>query len=287
MTDKTFQLRDGRTLAYTEHGDLGGKPVFFAHGNPGSRYMRHPDEAIVQELGIRMITPDRPGYGLSDFQPNRTLLDYPDDIAQLAYELGIDQFYILGTSAGGPYVAATAFKLPERVLRGSIVSGAAPFDREDALDGVSKDYRIAYKSATQPAWLLRLLMGMQMRGELRDPETTWQQILDRASFADRELLSLPELAEQVQAYRPEAVRNGVKGWVQEAKILVAPWGFPLRAIQPEIDLWYGEQDAIVPPQMGHYLDETIPHTRWHFIRDAGHFLIFAKWREILEALIAD
>ncbi|MEQ8677515.1 MAG: alpha/beta hydrolase [Aggregatilineales bacterium] len=286
MNDKTIRLKDGRTLAYTEHGDLGGKPVFFVHGNPGSRYMRHPDETIATELGLKIITPDRPGYGFSDFQPNRTLMDYPDDIAQLADSLSIEQFYMFGVSAGGPYVAATAFKLPERVLRGAIVSGAAPFDRADALEGVSNTYRIAYESSTQPAWLLRVLMAMQMRGERRDPEKSWSQILDRASPADRELLSQPEFAEQVKAYRPEAVRNGVKGWVQEAKILVASWGFPLRAVQPEIDLWYGEQDSIVPPQMGHYLDETIPNTNWYFVRDAGHFLIFMKWRDILEALIA-
>jgi len=285
--DKIIRLKDSRNLAYTEHGDANGKPVIFIHGNPGSRYMRHPDENIVETLGIRMITPDRPGYGLSDFQSGRKLLDFPDDIQQLVDALEIDRFYVLGVSAGGPYVAATAYILQDRVLRGSIVSGAAPFDRGDPLEGVNEAYRLAYRSAKQPAWLLRFLLNIQMRSEKRDPGKAWEQVLERAGQADRHLLYQPEYAEQVRGYRSEAVRNGVKGWVQEAKLVVSPWGFSLKGIRTEIDLWYGDEDSIVPPPMGHYLNEHIPNTRWHFERGAGHFLFFQKWQEILEALVED
>jgi pimeloyl-ACP methyl ester carboxylesterase len=91
---KTYKLKDGRTQAYTEHGDLSGTPVFFVHGNPSSRLMRHPDESIVEGLGVRVITPDRPGYGFSDFQSKRRLLDFPNDIAQLADGLDIEKFAI-------------------------------------------------------------------------------------------------------------------------------------------------------------------------------------------------
>ena len=99
--DETIILRDGRQLAYTEHGDPSGKHVFLIHGNPSSRLMRHPDESIVTSLGARIITADRPGYGRSDFQPNRKLLDMPNDIAQLANAMGINKFSVFGVSAGG------------------------------------------------------------------------------------------------------------------------------------------------------------------------------------------
>ena len=120
---KTITLKDGRTLAYTEHGDSGGAPVILFHGNPGSRFMRHPDESLTASLGVRLITPDRPGYGLSDFQPNRKLIDMGDDIALLADTLDLDKFAIMGISAGGPYVVATAYTLRDRITRGAIVSG--------------------------------------------------------------------------------------------------------------------------------------------------------------------
>jgi len=84
LQDKVITLADGRVLAYTEHGDPHGFPVFFFHGNPGSRHMCHPDRRIAATLGVRIITPDRPGYGLSDFQSGRRLLDFAEDIEMLA-----------------------------------------------------------------------------------------------------------------------------------------------------------------------------------------------------------
>ena len=142
--DRVIRLRDGRALAYTEHGDLSGEPVVFIHGNPGSRLVRHPDETIVQGLGARVITPDRPGFGLSDFQPRRALLDFPDDIAQLADALGLDGFAIFGVSAGGPHVAACTYKLPDRITRAAIVSGASSVNRPSAYDGMHPAWRMAF-----------------------------------------------------------------------------------------------------------------------------------------------
>ena len=114
-TDKVLSLRDGRVLCYAEYGDPSGKPFFFFHGLPGSRRQRHPDNSIASEIGARIIAIDRPGYGLSDFQPGRKLLDWPGDVAQLADCLKIEQFSAIGVSGGGPYLLACAYKMPERM----------------------------------------------------------------------------------------------------------------------------------------------------------------------------
>lgn len=285
--ERMIRLRDGRTLAYTGHGDPDGKPVIFIHGSPGSRLMRHPDESIAVSLGARIVTPDRPGYGLSDYQPGRTLLDFPDDMAQLADALGIDRFAIFGVSAGGPYVAAAAYQLPDRLTHAAIVSGVAPFDRSAAEDSVGSVYRTAYRLAAWPVWLLRLLLAMQNRAALADPEKSFQQTLKSLSPADRELLADPAIKAQVMACRPEATRRGVRGWVADARLLVASWGFDLAKIEPTIHLWYWADDPAVPPQMGAYLDQKIPHTVPHFLPGGGHFSLFSHWRQILEPLVVD
>lgn len=286
MADDLFiKLRDGRQLCYTEHGDLSGKPVFFLHGNPGSRWMRHPDETIAQSLGARIITPDRPGYGCSDFQPNRRLLDMPDDIAQLADALGIEQFAVFGVSAGGPYVAAIAYALPQRVTMAAIVSGAAPFDRDNPYEGVNETYTQAYKMAKLPAWMLTPLMGLATRTALRDRDAEWQGVMQRASRDDAQVLSQPAIKQQVQSWLPESVRQAGRGRVHEARLLVSPWGFELEQIQPTVHLWYWQGDQIVPPQMGRYLEAHMPHTVPHFLPDGGHFSIYTHWREILTPLV--
>ena len=282
--DETLKLADGRTLAYTIHGDLQGYPIVFFHGNPGSRYMRHPDETIAIRANVKIITSDRPGYGKSDFQPGRTLLDMADDITQLMDALNVADFALMGVSAGGPYVAATAYQLAERVTAGAIISGSAPFDRPGALDNVNDTYRQAYQVSKWPGWILRPMMSLQMRSELRNPERYWREVLERASDNDELILSRPKIGQQVQGYRAEAVRNGVRGWVQEAKLLVKPWGFPVNDVTQPIHLWYWQYDTIVPQQMGRFLESALSNPIPHFLPQGGHFAFFDHWEDILVSL---
>src|SRR5450830_1310595 len=60
-----MKLRDGRRLAYSELGDPGGMPIFHQHGMPGSRVEHVAEPELYRSLGVRVITPDRPGYGRS------------------------------------------------------------------------------------------------------------------------------------------------------------------------------------------------------------------------------
>ncbi len=93
---KTIQLSDGRTLAYLDIGNPEGRPLFYFHGGPGSRLEGLLFDELNQQLGIRMIALDRPGFGLSDFQKDRTYLDWSNDVSELADQLRIDQFAVLG-----------------------------------------------------------------------------------------------------------------------------------------------------------------------------------------------
>ena len=112
---QTIILPDGRTLGFAEYGDPSGRPVLFFPGTPSGRLFQHPDESIAASLGARVITLDRPGYGLSDFLRNRALLHWPDDVEELADTLGFDRFAVAGISGGAPYVAACALKIPGRL----------------------------------------------------------------------------------------------------------------------------------------------------------------------------
>lgn len=289
MTNKesSLKLRDGRTLAYTEHGDLNGKPILFAHGNPGSRYVKHPDETIAQALGARIITPDRPGYGLSDFQPNRRLLDYPDDIAQLMDSLGVDKFAVLGVSAGGPHAAACAYKLANRLTRTAIVSGAGPLDRENPYENVHPSMKTAFQLIkVLPSWLAHFILWRQTQKQIQDPEKSLDERAAMLSKADQDLLNRPELRGQVLGYRREALRQGVKGTLREMQVLASPWGFRLEDIRGEVHVWHWEGDFLTPMVMGRYVAGQIPNAQTHFFPDGGHYSIFTHWREILEILVA-
>ena len=104
--NQTFTLADGRALGFAEYGNPNGKPLFYFHGHPGSRF-----EARYLENSetARIIGVDRPGLGLSTYKAGRKILDWPDDIAELANSLGIARFAVAGFSGGGPYALACAY----------------------------------------------------------------------------------------------------------------------------------------------------------------------------------
>ena len=108
---------DGRTLCWAEFGLEAGPPSCSSMAattpdSPGASWM--PPQL---RTGVRLICPDRPGFGRSTFQPGRTLLDWPSDVEQLADHLGLDQFGLIGHSGGGPHALACAAALPERITR--------------------------------------------------------------------------------------------------------------------------------------------------------------------------
>src|SRR3990170_989632 len=90
--EKQIHLNDGRKLGFAQYGDLKGKPVFYFHGWPASRLSAKIYDDLAKKLYVRIISPDRPGFGLSDYKKDRTLLDWPDDVLALADFLKIKKF---------------------------------------------------------------------------------------------------------------------------------------------------------------------------------------------------
>ncbi|HKJ31060.1 MAG TPA: alpha/beta hydrolase, partial [Balneolales bacterium] len=117
MQDNTIKLKDGRHLGFSDYGKPDGIPLFLFHGTPGSRvFKRFENASWIKKYGMRVITPERPGYGLSDPAPERTIKDWASDVEELADFLDLDRFHVTGGSGGGPYVLACAIHSPARVL---------------------------------------------------------------------------------------------------------------------------------------------------------------------------
>ena len=86
MSDRTdtLTLANGATVALSEYGDRDGVPVFFCHGWPSSRTMAELADEAARDLGLRIISPDRPGIRDSTFQRKRQLIDWPSLLSALA-----------------------------------------------------------------------------------------------------------------------------------------------------------------------------------------------------------
>ena len=124
MKTNLLELSDGNRLCWAEYGDPEGTTIFVFHGNPGSRlsWGAMPGSPFLQ--GVRLVAPDRPGYGRTGFK-SLALQRWPNDMAELANHLGIAKFAVFGPSGGAPYALACAWKIPDRVTAVAVFGAAS------------------------------------------------------------------------------------------------------------------------------------------------------------------
>ncbi len=285
-TDQQIKLGDGRNLAYSEYGAPDGRPVFYFHGHPGSRrdWPAFDQKDAAGALNARVIAIDRPGYGLSDFKPDRSILDWPDDVAELADALGLDRFAVLGISGGGPYAAACAFKIAARLTAAAIVCGMGPAEAPGGEDGTAWKF-----AAGRGAFMRTLTLKLMALGLSKKPEMFVSKMGDTLHGPDKDLLlANPGLAESITHLSfAEAFRGGIAGVHHEAGLFAGPWGFRLQDITQDIHLWHGEEDENVPVSVGHHVADAIPNCHATFVQGEGHLsLPYHRMREFLEVLVA-
>ncbi len=282
---RTIRLKDGRTLGYAEWGDTSGFPLVHFHGSSSSR-LEHPVHPEALE-GVRLVTIDRPGHGHSEFQPERTLLDWPVDVAELADQLGIERFAVTGWSAGGPHALACAYRIPERITTVGLVSSFGPYDRPGATAGMDRFNKVALAMARRMPWAVtRWMTGAMGRAFTKDPEGTARRRFASAPAPDQQALSDQRATDMLLASMQESFRAGSDGSAWEARLFTLPWGFRLQDIAVPVALWHGDADINSPIGTGEYLSRTIPDASLTVLPGEGHFFIMKRWGEINRQLIA-
>jgi pimeloyl-ACP methyl ester carboxylesterase len=281
---QVIRLSDGRTLGFDDFGSPGGYPILFFHGFASSRVLRHPDDSIAGELGLRMIAPDRPGIGYSTRQPRRRLVDWAADVDQLASAVGIGRFGVLAWSGGGPYALACAWAMPQRVSAVAVVSASAPLAGVPDAKYLYRMHRVASRAAGYAPWMIRLAMWRWARAQRSDPQRQLDEAIESMVAADQAILQDPRLRAVMLANTTELQRQGGRGLYDEALVIARRWGFPLSAIRVPVHVWHGEADVTVPAEMGRYIAQAVPGSRSTFYPQEGHHLLYDRWAEILTTL---
>lgn len=279
------KLPDGRNLAYAEYGNPNGMPVFFIHGSPGSRLFHPPDE-VTKRLGVRLICAERPGYGDSTFQPNRRILDWPNDIASLADALKIDSFSVVGHSGGGPHTLACAYALPKRIKAAAIVAGAGPVDSPNATEGITALHWFGFKAGQYIPWFVwRFFVWFFFREVAANPTKAIDRDKDTRPLVDNEIFDAPEIRQLCIQSDVEAYRHGLLAFAWDARLLTRPWGFKLDEIKVPVYLWHGTLDNSTTMAMARYMAQKIPNGKLTICEGEGHMLLIPRWEEILKTLI--
>lgn len=270
LTEGAIHLPDGRKLGFSEFGDPTGKPLFYFHGLPGSRLEAAFAHEAAARQGLRVIGLDRPGFGLSSFQPHRRILDWPLDVAAVADTLQLPRFGVFGISGGCPYILACAATMPERLVAVGEVCGLGPLQL-----GIPKDMwllpRVVLSLVRKSPGLVRpflILVGMILRHGAKS-------ILRLAPYLapapDNRVFRDPRNRALLGRSFSESVRSGAQGAIWDMHLALRPWGFDVARIKPTVLIWHGEADSTVPVDMGRQLASALPHCRAEFVPNEGHF----------------
>jgi pimeloyl-ACP methyl ester carboxylesterase len=271
VTNDTLRLNDGRQIGYAEYGLTDGKPVLFCHGFGDSRFFGKIFHDDACRAGVRLILPERPGYGLSDFQPKRHLLDWPDDAAQVMTQLGVERFAVVGFSGGAPHALACCHALPGRITRAALLAGIAPQDVPETRVGTPGLLRFLLNIAGRVPRLAEIPISLTMVHAFRaDPEKQTERIAALAPEADKRVYADPRIREIMKQNTLEAYQQGARGAAWDAALLACPWGFDPARITTPVHLWHGEADQSVPVANGRYLAKTLPDCHATFLPDEAH-----------------
>ncbi len=257
----TVRLPDGRAIAVEEYGDPAGPPVLYFHGWPASRL----EAGLIEDLPVRLLAFDRPGYGRSTPCPGRSLLDWTLDVSSVADRLGLDRFYVVGLSGGAPFAAACAFALPDRVLGLALVSPVPPSDDvPHRTPGVGHLFRLGRHPRT--AHRLFSMLRPLLRRRIITPRTLVGKGLPDS---DRAVLTPDTMAGLGRVWR-EGIGRSVQGALADAFIYAKPWGFALNAVTVPTTIWIGAEDTLIPlSAMAPF--QTIPGARTEIVPGEGHY----------------
>jgi pimeloyl-ACP methyl ester carboxylesterase len=287
---KFLELKTGCKLAFCEYGAPGGIPIFFFHGWPSSRTMAQLTDKAARELGIRIISPDRPGIRDSSFQPDRRLIDWPEIVGELADFLGLERFRVFAISGGAPYAYATGWRMPDRVIAIAVASGAPPIVDLRDYSGLLSLYRYMmwlYRNAPQLLRVCFYTTGAIAR--IRPPARLRPVVLKLLRMQPCDAASLEDSVAFEACFESQrrAWRTSVKGLIHDAEIFGREWGFRLEDVEVPVRLWHGTKDRAFSIEIAREIAMRLPKCQPHFVEGEGHYsLPIRHAHEILADLIA-
>jgi pimeloyl-ACP methyl ester carboxylesterase len=290
--DNLLTLPDGRQLAYAEFGKPDGHPVLYCHSTPGSRL----DPLLLgvdffNKYDLRVIAPDRPGMGASDFQTNRGYSDWPGDVVFLADAMGLEKFSVLAVSGGGGYAAVCAAKIPEMISKVVIASGSWRIDSE-VMKSIGFPMNLMWGVTIYTPFflpfILKSLVKMMSQPQKGNSEKAPAPPNNFLPTVDHAAMAQPGRIASFQRSLSEALKQGTRGPTWDYRLYVREWDFDPAEIQIPLTLFHGEQDRNYPLAFVQRVANSLPQSQLIIYPEDGHISTYSNHvDEIAKALIPD
>jgi pimeloyl-ACP methyl ester carboxylesterase len=274
--EQSVRLPDARRVAYGDYGEPGGNPLIVLHGTPGSRLLEGCLDAAAGAAGVRLIAPDRPGFGGSDPAPRSGFDTYTSDIASFASALGLDRFAVAGVSGGGAYALACGALLPELVEKVILISAMLPAPRS-ALAGQAAQVRLVFALAQYAPGLAKRLLA-------RNSQVQPAQLARRLPAPDRWVAADPRLVDALLADAREGLRQGPDACVAELARYGRPLPFDIAAVRVPVRIVHGSADRNVPVGVARWARDQLRDATLRVIDGGGHMFALRHPDEVFAQL---
>lgn len=221
---------------------------------------------------------------LSFFTPDRRLLDWPDDVVELADDLKISKFAVLGVSGGGPYAAVCAHSIPKRITKVGIVVGLGPTWLPGMLDGGQWLGNFGWANFGKHSWIRRVSAILHYVNTRVGLSLGLHRFFFLAK-TDKVIYSSQAMRASIARSYKEAFRHGYKGPELDLKLYTTDWGFDVGGIKAKTYLWYGADDQNVSLKMGKYYAKHIRDSRLTIYHGEGHLISINHAEEIMKTLV--
>lgn len=288
MHEGTVTLSGGRRLGYAVHGDPDGAPIVHCHGVPGGRALTLAPAAVAAG-GVRLISVERPGFGLSDPRPGRVLLDAAADVAELADAVGLDRFAVYGASLGAPTALACAHALGDRVTVVGLACGVGPVFDQPRFDPVlPADWQallpIARQDLDGARELVRAFVAPTAAAWAADPDAYFDTFVAEAAELDRPGMLADR--DMWAAVLDATYRRGPDAVADEIVASVGPWGFTPVEVAVPVHVWHGDRDDASPVEVARFVAGQLPDGHLTVYPGEGHYLAEAHHRDWIDTLLA-
>lgn len=305
----TFRLPSTkRLISWAEFGSPNGRPIIYLHGTPSSRLECAEFHQELHNCNIRLIAPDRPGFGRSEVHPGRTIGGYASDVRALAKQLNLSEYAVMGQSGGGPYALACArYIRPEEGLRAvAVLGGLSPF--ESGFEGAHWATAFSLKMAKWTPGLLGFFLRLPIpsrKGNFTGPleewtvdpsmlaeaEKTQQAFVNTMKGREKEIMSKPGVVHHLTTTFVEATIQGVDAHLYESKLFAQEWDFKLQDItfasesKRPLIMWYGTEDVNTTVHMGKWIAERVAGSQLREVEGETHNTLVVKFVHYCDELL--
>ena len=267
MQELLFTRSNGQTVAYFDYGQS-DDVVFFHHGSPSAGPFQPHIRLNADANGFRIIEIVRPGYGSSTAISDRSLNTVSQINLDIADDLGIENFAIIGGSGGGPHALTSGHLAGNRCIAQLIIASIAP------MDDPNFDFTAGMSEEIREKRLLALTSMKDFEAALSEEATKmssydFDQIKEMLNGDPDNPIS-DERISSIQAIMQYSFIQGARGWIDDERAFLKPWGFSLEEISTPVQLWVGTKDVNVPQSHSHYLNGIIPNSELHIVEGKNH-----------------